>query len=327
MSSPPLPPPSSPPQPWSIRQTLGPLTLSTHGYTYKVLKKLGQGSFGSVNLCKRVTSLEESVEDDGGFEGLYAVKVVKVGDGPKVLFQGAGFAVDNDQEDDDDLPPPMSSSFITAPPNDDHMPSPPSSSFTHVTTTSSSHESLIHSSLNHPNITLLYELITSLNTIQLVLEYSPLGPLNSQSPLIRNQSPIIYKTIIPGLISALEYLKSKSIAHRDIKPDNILLSGYWNPRISDLGTSKNIFSNPRTSEIIGTVSYLSPEETKVIFGENEEYDVFGGDLWSAGLSLLSCVNEEVEGFLEGESDFVGVCGKVRNICFVLEDVILTINFL
>ncbi|GMI10255.1 hypothetical protein TrVE_jg95 [Triparma verrucosa] len=257
---------------------------------------------------------------------MYAVKNVKAHTVPTPLFVGVGGGGVGDVGDDDyedDMPPPVTSSSVmkASPPvnyddddDDDDMPPPPTSSFVVKSTSSGNamcHEATIHSTLNHPNVTLLYELITNIDSTSLVLEYAPLGPLSRQENLdVLKNSPILYKSVIPGLLSGLSYLQSKSIAHRDIKPDNILLSGYWNVRISDFGSAKQFGSDSSSSEIVGTVGFLSPEECSVVVGEAPSYDAYKGDLWSAGMSLLFCLGAlDNEGFSE-ESDFIEVCEKI-----------------
>jgi serine/threonine protein kinase len=76
----------------------------------------------------------------------------------------------------------------------------------------------------------------------IVMEFADGGPLNTD--LMRrfmadDLGKTIAKKVSLGLLAGLEYLHSKKVVHRDLKPDNILLFGTEPvPKISDFGISK-----------------------------------------------------------------------------------------
>ncbi|XP_044726762.1 cAMP-dependent protein kinase catalytic subunit 3 isoform X2 [Chrysoperla carnea] len=59
------------------------------------------------------------------------------------------------------------------------------------------------------------------------------------------------------IVSALEYLHSKSIVYRDLKPENLLLDDEGHLKITDFGFSKKL--TDRTWTLCGTPEYLAPE--------------------------------------------------------------------
>ncbi|KAL4510050.1 hypothetical protein ABPG72_010243 [Tetrahymena utriculariae] len=88
---------------------------------------------------------------------------------------------------------------------------------------------------------------------------------------------------VGSIILALEYLHSRKIIYRDIKPENIMITHKGYLKLIDMGTAKIMQTNAgtmtRTFTIIGTPHYMAPE---VISGKGYSYLV---DLWSVGICL------------------------------------------
>jgi serine/threonine protein kinase len=161
--------------------------------------------------------------------------------------------------------------------------------------------------LQHPNIIKFYGITIKQNRIGIVMEYLP----NSLMQLIKDKKVVIDEEeikltwlikleIIRGLTLALKYMHhNKDIAHRDVKPDNVLLKKGKNnllvPIIIDFGLSKQIRNKEGTTLAIGTGFYMAPELT-VVREKNgkeiKEIDVKKTDVFSAFMTIIELVNEE-----------------------------------
>ena len=83
---------------------------------------------------------------------------------------------------------------------------------------------------------------------------------------------------IGSLILMIEYLQKKFIAHRDIKPGNIMIDSNGYLKMIDFGTAK-ILTN-YTSTVIGTPHYIAPE---VLLGKGYSLSC---DFWSIGICMF-----------------------------------------
>jgi serine/threonine protein kinase len=90
--------------------------------------------------------------------------------------------------------------------------------------------------------------------------------------------------IFSQIISGLEYIHKKGIAHRDMKPENILLDYYKNVKIVDFGLSNLYKSGEMLKTSCGSLCYAAPE---MILGAR--YDGCRADIWSCGVILYTMV--------------------------------------
>ena len=92
--------------------------------------------------------------------------------------------------------------------------------------------------LRHNHVVKIYETIESEHHIIIVMEICAGGDLLNYVRKRRRLKEPVAKKIFKQILDGLCYIHSKSIAHRDIKLDNILLDGRGNVKIGDFGVSK-----------------------------------------------------------------------------------------
>lgn len=116
------------------------------------------------------------------------------------------------------------------------------------------------------------------------MEYCSLGSVAdimhlTKRPLIENQIAHVCYRVLNGL----NYLLELNTIHRDIKPDNILVTEKGEVKIGDFGVSAIVSSSiGRRNTITGTPYYIAPE---ILSDEEGGYDA-KADIWSVGISAL-----------------------------------------
>lgn len=119
-------------------------------------------------------------------------------------------------------------------------------------------------------------------------EYLEKGDLFSYVKENGQIDEVQFEKIFTQITSALVHIHSKSILHRDIKLDNILLDKNLNVKLCDFGISKLMKPNKAITEHIGTPVYLAPE----IISE-KGYTGFAADIWSLGVTAYISLTGEV----------------------------------
>jgi len=145
-------------------------------------------------------------------------------------------------------------------------------------------------SLSHPLIVHLHEVYETDRTIYLVMEYhSESITLQEvlQSSRLRNAlSESEIKKIIYSIFEALNYLASKRVMHRDLKPGNILVQCGGNIKIIDFGMAIDVDAKDYIYKRCGTPGYVAPEvfqyDPKI---KITAYD-YACDMFSAGCILF-----------------------------------------
>ena len=123
-------------------------------------------------------------------------------------------------------------------------------------------EALSAASLNHPRIVPVYEVGEYAGACYFSMGFIEGGQLDEvvrRTPMsIRQAAELIAK-----LARTVHYAHEHGILHRDIKPGNILLDQKGEPHLTDFGVARLVDSEStiaRTREVIGTPSYMAPEQ-------------------------------------------------------------------
>jgi serine/threonine protein kinase/Tfp pilus assembly protein PilF len=167
------------------------------------------------------------------------------------------------------------------------------------------------SSLNHPNISIIYDVDRSDEQKFIVLEYLPGGTLKS---FLRNLSPSGKELSIAQITQyglqiaeGLNHAHRRGIIHRDIKTDNMMLTEEGTVKITDFGLAKFKGTAQLTERgsTVGTVAYMSPEQIRAEQMDHRSdifsfgtvlYELFTGRLPFRGEHMAalsySIVNEE-----------------------------------
>ncbi|TMW51226.1 hypothetical protein DOY81_003703 [Sarcophaga bullata] len=134
----------------------------------------------------------------------------------------------------------------------------------------------IQAQLKHPNVIEMLESFETKNELVVVTEFAL---IDLHRYMARNGALTEEKAqrLICHLVSALYYLHSNRILHRDLKPQNVLLDEDLHAKLCDFGLARNMtMSTHVLTSIKGTPLYMAPE----LLAERP-YD-HQADLWSLG---------------------------------------------
>ncbi|KAJ8540325.1 hypothetical protein K7X08_030244 [Anisodus acutangulus] len=130
------------------------------------------------------------------------------------------------------------------------------------------------------NILQIYKVYEDDNYVHIVTELCSGGDLYervSNGPLSEKYAALI----LTRLVTAIAYCHNLGVAHRDIKPDNILFDSQDNLKLADFGSAEWFMGceGKMMNGVVGTPYYVAPE---VLLGKEYNERV---DIWSAGVIL------------------------------------------
>ena len=141
--------------------------------------------------------------------------------------------------------------------------------------------------LEHPNIVNVYDVGSENGMHFIVMEYVEGITLKTY---IEKKGQLSFKEATSIAIQVgrgIEAAHNKDIIHRDIKPQNIIISTEGKVKVTDFGIAKAISSNTLSSEAMGSVHYVSPEQARNGFIDGRS------DIYSLGIVMYEMVTGRV----------------------------------
>ncbi|AKA97046.1 Stk1 family PASTA domain-containing Ser/Thr kinase [Corynebacterium ulcerans] len=134
--------------------------------------------------------------------------------------------------------------------------------------------------LSHPCLVGVYDFSSDGDQVFLIMELITGGTLRELLAERGPMPPHAAAAVMHSVLTGLSVAHNAGMVHRDIKPDNVLINGDHQVKLADFGLVRAASASQATSaNIIGTVSYLSPEQVSG--------DDIGpaSDVYSAGILL------------------------------------------
>ena len=141
--------------------------------------------------------------------------------------------------------------------------------------------------LSHPNIVNVYDVVDEGNLHYIVMELIEGITLKSyieKKGFLENKEAIgIAIQVAQGIAAAHE----QHIIHRDIKPQNMIISRDGNVKVADFGIARAVSSQTMNATAVGSVHYISPEQARGGYCDERS------DIYSFGITMYEMVTGRV----------------------------------
>ncbi len=136
--------------------------------------------------------------------------------------------------------------------------------------------------LSHPNVVGVYDQGADGRTLYLAMEYVPGRTLRDLLNERGSLPPREALDIMEGVLGGLGAAHAAGLAHRDVKPENVLLGADHAVKVADFGLARMLAgtSHTKTGMLIGTAAYLAPEQVSQGIADART------DVYAAGIMLF-----------------------------------------
>lgn len=132
--------------------------------------------------------------------------------------------------------------------------------------------------IHHPNAVQLIEVVKEEAKVILIQEYAE-GP-TLQDLLNKGMDATQKERAFLELIEVLAFAHSQKIMHRDVKPENIIVTREGTLKLLDFGTGKDLTRRSISNTVIGSRPFMAPEQ---IMGNSR----LSSDVWALGVILYA----------------------------------------
>ena len=137
--------------------------------------------------------------------------------------------------------------------------------------------------LLHPNVVSVYDVNETGGTYYIVMEYVD-GITLKKYISINGRLPIKEATSIAIQIAqGMEAAHNAGIVHRDIKPQNVLISREGKIKVTDFGIARATTANTISADVLGSAQYISPEQAR-----GDKVDI-RSDIYSFGIVFFEMI--------------------------------------
>ena len=179
--------------------------------------------------------------------------------------------------------------------------------------------------LQHPNIVNVYDVAEDRGLYYIVMELVEGITLKDY---IQKKGKLTPKEVIGitlQVCAGIEAAHSNHIIHRDVKPQNIIISKEGKVKVTDFGIAKATSSNTISTNVMGSVHYTSPEQARGGFSDAKS------DIYSLGITMYEMITGKLP--FDGDStvsialkhlqeDILPPSEHVLDIPYSLEQIIL-----
>ena len=158
--------------------------------------------------------------------------------------------------------------------------------------------------LSHPNLVGVHDFSADGLPIYLIMELITGGTLRELLAERGPMPPHAAAGVMHSVLAGLSEVHAAGLVHRDIKPDNVLITSTHRVKVGDFGLVRSARAEHDSSgHIVGTVSYLSPEQ---VTGADITP---ASDVYSAGIVLFELLTGTVP--FSGETPLAHATARVH----------------